>query len=306
MTNLGDSYEKLNMLDSARIYTNQANELGSKYNDVEIIGITLNNLGNIYAKMGQNAVAMGNYDLAIPYFIELDNLEALCEAYLGKAGLFRKSGNVDSSLHYAKLSLNYAKVGGFTARVMKASNFLTGYYTSINNIDSAFAYQSATIAAKDSLFSEEKAKEVQNLTFDEMMRQQKLEEERAIAKEERKDNIQYGIIAICLLTFITIFFVYSRTIVANEKAIKFLGILALLLVFELINLYLHPYIGAITHHSPILQLLIAVIIAALLIPLHHKLQHLITHQMVIKNKKLRLAAAEKTVAKLKEDKDLNE
>jgi hypothetical protein len=49
-----------------------------------------------------------------------------------------------------------------------------------------------------------------------------------------------------------------------------------------------------------------VVIAAILIPLHHRLQHLLTHQMVIKNKQLRLAAAERTVAKLKEDKDLIE
>jgi uncharacterized protein (DUF2249 family) len=93
---------------------------------------------------------------------------------------------------------------------------------------------------------------------------------------------------------------------ANEKAIKFLGILALLLVFELVNLFLHPYIGSFTHETPIFQLLIAVVIAAILIPLHHRLQHLLTHQMVIKNKQLRLAAAERTVAKLKKDKDLIE
>jgi hypothetical protein len=49
---------------------------------------------------------------------------------------------------------------------------------------------------------------------------------------------------------------------------------------------------------------LAVALASILIPLHHKLQHLLTHQMVIKNKRLRLAAAERTVAKLKEDKDL--
>jgi hypothetical protein len=41
-----------------------------------------------------------------------------------------------------------------------------------------------------------------------------------------------------------------------------------------------------------------VCIAALLIPLHHKLEHWITHKMVEKNKKIRLAAAKKTIATL--------
>jgi hypothetical protein len=43
---------------------------------------------------------------------------------------------------------------------------------------------------------------------------------------------------------------------------------------------------------------IMVCIAALLIPLHHKLEHWITHKMVEKNKKIRLEAARKTIAKL--------
>ncbi len=306
LVNLGDDYEKLGILDSARLYTNRGYDLAVQLDNTDLIGIALNNLGNIYSKMEQPGVAMANYNLCLPYFIQAEDEEGLCEAYLGIAALFRSSGNTDSSLYYAKLSLAHAQKAGFILWVMNASNFLTDYYTSIHNVDSAFAYQSATIAAKDSLFNQQKQREMQSLSFDETMRQQKMEEDKAAAMEEHHHNIQYAIIAIGLLTFLIIFLVYSRTIVATEKAIKFLGILALLLVFELLNLFIHPYIGALTHHSPILQLLIAVVIAALLIPLHHRLQHLITHQMVVKNKRLRLAAAERTVAKLKEDKDLSE
>ena len=46
------------------------------------------------------------------------------------------------------------------------------------------------------------------------------------------------------------------------------------------------------------MLLILIGIGALLVPLHHKLQQWITAIMVEKNKKIRLEAAKKTIAKL--------
>jgi hypothetical protein len=39
-------------------------------------------------------------------------------------------------------------------------------------------------------------------------------------------------------------------------------------------------------------------LAAILIPFHHKLEHWITHKMVEKNNKIRLAAAKKTIEQL--------
>jgi len=75
-------------------------------------------------------------------------------------------------------------------------------------------------------------------------------------------------------------------------------VVALLMVFEFINLFIHPYLGNLTHHSPLLMLTIMVCIAALLIPIHHWLEKWITHRLVEKNKKIRLTAAKKTIAKL--------
>lgn len=94
------------------------------------------------------------------------------------------------------------------------------------------------------------------------------------------------------------FLLLSRTIIANEKLISFLSILALLLVFEFINLIVHPFIGNLTHHSPILMLLCMVAIASMLIPLHHRLEHFIKDKLIEKNKTIRLASAKKTIEDL--------
>jgi hypothetical protein len=46
------------------------------------------------------------------------------------------------------------------------------------------------------------------------------------------------------------------------------------------------------------MLLFLVLLASLLIPLHHRLEHWVKAQMVARNKKIRLAAARKTIERL--------
>jgi hypothetical protein len=60
----------------------------------------------------------------------------------------------------------------------------------------------------------------------------------------------------------------------------------------------HPFLERITHHSPVLMLLALVCIAALLVPLHHKVEHWATAKLVQKNKQIRLASAKKTIEEL--------
>jgi CDP-diglyceride synthetase len=93
----------------------------------------------------------------------------------------------------------------------------------------------------------------------------------------------------------------SHSVFVNEKWIRFLGVLGLLLFFEFINLYVHPYISEATHESPLYMLLIMVVIASLLIPFHHRIERWIKEKMVAKNKRRRLAAAKKTVARLEKE-----
>ena len=118
------------------------------------------------------------------------------------------------------------------------------------------------------------------------------------AKEDRKHNLQYAAIALGLIAFVTLFLLLSHSIIANQKLIRFLGVVALLIVFEFINLYIHPYLAHATNDSPLLMLLVMVCIAALLVPVHHRLEKWITNRLVEKNKKIRLDAAKKTIASL--------
>ena len=123
-------------------------------------------------------------------------------------------------------------------------------------------------------------------------------QEKIKAEEQRHQNIQFAFIAFAIISFIILFLLFSRSVVANEKWISFFGILGLLIVFEFINLLIHPWLVTFTHESPVLMLLALVAIASLLIPFHHKMEDWIKEKMVEKNKAIRLAAAKKTIENL--------
>ena len=138
----------------------------------------------------------------------------------------------------------------------------------------------------------------QLLTFEEDLRQQEVVVGKIKEEDERKQNIQYALIALGIIVLLTLYLLLSRSFITNTKLIEFFGVIALLIVFEFLNLLLHPFLERITNHSPVLMLLALVCIAALLVPLHHKVEKWSTAKLVEKNKKIRLASAKKTIEEL--------
>jgi len=217
-SNLGDSYEKLGILDSALFYTRQGYQIARKINNISQVGISLNNLGNVYRKLHQTDSALFYYRQGIPLFRQTEDDDAWAETSIGLAQLFKSLGREDSSLYYARQSIALGQRGGFTARVLDASKFLTEYFKQAGRPDSAFRYQEVLIAAKDSLFSQEKIKEIQDLTFSERQREQDNQERDA----RYKANVRAYLLMAVVVFFIVLAFVFWRNNRRNEKAKKLL------------------------------------------------------------------------------------
>ncbi len=159
-------------------------------------------------------------------------------------------------------------------------------------------YQKLYIAANDSLYNRDKSSAIESITFEQKLKEQEQQAELQQQKEERAHNLQLAITAIAILTAIILFLLLSRSILVSHKVVEFLSVLVLLVVFEFINLLIHPFLESITHHSPVLMLLALVAIASLIIPLHHRLEHWTTKILVEKNIAIRLANAKKTIEEL--------
>jgi len=296
LMNLGVCYLNLNKLDSALKCLQRAYELSITINQWDL-PYMLWNLGSVHSKMGNALLAVSYFNMSIQMAKDSKRYRQLNFAYTGLAEHFQRMHQQDSSNLYLKKALAAVQHTPFFFMSVKPAKMLADFYEN-SNCDSTLKYAKIYKIANDSVFSNKINQQIQVMTFDEELRQQELATEKITADEQRHQNIQYALIAACIITFIILFLLFSRSIVANEKLISFFGILGLLVVFEFTNLLIHPWLSSFTHESPVLMLLALVLIASLLIPLHNRLEKWINEKMTEKNKAIRLAAAKKTIEKL--------
>jgi Tetratricopeptide repeat len=300
LTNLGKAYLFLNKLDSALMFTQRAYELSLKNKYTDYLSTILTQLGGIQGKLGNKTLAISYYNLSIEEAQKSSFPRQLYWAYLGFANYNYDNKNNDSSIVYAKKAIAAVKQIDFQNLHIKPAKLLLDIYENTNS-DSAVKYLKIYRSANENMFSTKTIQQTQLMTLEEQIRQQELSSEKKLAEEHRKHNIQYVLIAIGIVTFIILYLLLSRRIITNTKVIEFFGVVALLIVFEFLNLFLHPLLENITNHSPLLMLLALVCIASLLVPLHHKLEHWATKKLVEKNKKIRLASAKKTIEELEKN-----
>ena len=298
LSDTGSAYAQANLPDSGIVYAQQAVSIDYELNSQKNLAFSL-------ATLAENYMARKEYDIALPLLrksIEYARSEnrswPLTYNTNDLAESFLALHQYDSTIHHARLALGYAKTDNYKDQLFRTYGCLNDAFEKTNNKDSSNKYFHLTMLTKDSLFNVEKEQMVQAMAFKEQLRQAEAETKSQEEKVAGKRNLQYASIAIALISFIILFLLLSRTIIVREKFIRFFGVLGLLAVFEFINLYIHPYLSQITHDSPLLMLLVLMCIGTLLIPLHHRVEIWITKKMVDKNKKIRLEAARKTIAKL--------
>jgi tetratricopeptide (TPR) repeat protein len=299
----GKCYEQLGILDSAYTYVQECLAMYfRRFKGKNVFGGGVHSaMGVIYSKMGKEQLAVEFFRQSFQLNKEINEIRLLARGYCEYAEHFERFHQQDSAIYYATKGLLIDRQFNLLVQQLQTSTLLTKLYIQENKIDSAFKYQQIMIDTRESVFSNEKINRLQTLEFNEQLRQQELLSEKRKSEEERKQNIQYALIAIGLVTLIILFLFLSRSFITNTKLISFLGVVALLLVFEFLNLLLHPFLERVTHHSPILMLLALVCIAALLVPLHHKLEKWTTVKLVEKNKATRLAIAKKTIEQLEDN-----
>jgi tetratricopeptide (TPR) repeat protein len=278
LANIGNCYIKLNKIDSALSFEMQAYTIQHTLNDLSALSNTLSILGDINYKMGHNALALDYYRLSVTYAIKNDDQSGLADTYNSTAQLYKQTGVTDSSIYYAEHALNAAKAAMYPEGIYHASSLLTDIYRGKNE-HLELTYLKTALTAKDSMFNAEKIKQVQTLSFNEAARQVEIAEEKHHEEEARIINLQMIGIVIFIPFFFLVLLLLSKSH-THPKVIEFMGVISLLLVFEFITLFIHPFVQRISNHLPVLELVILVVLAAILVPMHHKLTHWMREKLV--------------------------
>jgi tetratricopeptide (TPR) repeat protein len=285
--NLGDLYYLLKKNDSALVYYIKAFHIASnpKAENLHFMGASYIGLGNCFVKAKDYLRGKINYHLALDKLKLAKDDDLFCEGALNLANLHLTENHKDSAIKLAWTVFEIAEKDSLPSRLKDASVFLSNFYKSNGRYDSALYYKEKEIAIQAITNSQEKVKEFQFKTFNEEIRQAELAENKRKEAVERAQQLQLMLIGIFIpIFFLLTLFLSKRKI--HVKAIKTLGIISLLLLFEYITLLFHPFVVTITNHTPIFELIIFVSIAALLIPTHHRVEHWLIEKLTVHKPKM--------------------
>ena len=300
--NIAGNFLEQNKVDSALFYAQKSNEINIKIHDT--VTVYLPNLfGRIYLKLNQPDLAYAYFKESLKRAERAKGFAYLKVAYSGLITFFTATNKIDSVLIYQKKLFAFQIPDAYPSKV-EASQFIYEYYLKQGNKDSVIKYLLFNKQGVDSLKSTKKTEELKQAKITEELRETDLAKLKQEETENRNHNLQLAITAIAILSAIILFLLLSRSILVSHKVVEFLSVIVLLVVFEFINLLIHPWLEKITHHSPVLMLLGLVAIAALIVPLHHRLENWTTKKLVEKNKAIRLAQAKKTIEELEENEQI--
>jgi tetratricopeptide (TPR) repeat protein len=289
---LGWNYSGASEPDSGLKYAQLAVEVATRLKNPKLKLIAISTVAENYLVAGEYEIALASDSLEVAGFLSYVSND-LAQAFLGL-------NKLDSAEYHSRNALRYSRAVDLNDQYLKALNQLYQLYEKKGDKDSTLKYFKLATVLKDSIFSAEKTRAMQSLRFNEEIRQMELETGQRKSEEQRRHFIEYGFIAIGIITFIALFFLLSGSIIVNERWISITGVMGLLVVFEFINLVLHPTLVSITGNSPLLMLLSLVILAAFLIPLHHRIERWIKLRVTEKNKRLRIEHAKRTLNELED------
>ncbi len=298
LLDFSDIYEKMDSLNKALIYGQQSLKKAEENRDSGYIGTSNNNLGNIYFKLSDFGFAKKSYLQAIPYLEKSLYNSFLCESYIGLARIADMNNELEVAIQLAHQTSTVAKNSSINDKYLLANQLLTNYYQKLNRIDSAFYFQSLVIQIKDSLFNTEKVKQLQLLSIEEDIRQKEIAERILVEKEERHHKLQLLMIGLAIPVFFLVSLFLSRKKV-HSKVVEFTGIVSVLLFFEYITLWMHPAVSDLTNHSPVLEIIIFVAVAAIITPAHHKIQEWMVHHLTKHHHKDKLQIITKKIKEKK-------
>ena len=215
LNNIARQYLDMNRLDSAAWFNQKAYDVSIKKNLIKNIGYPIRNFGIIQFKKGDMPGAIAWYKKSLADSSTRRNHYLKSEDYRRIAEAYQKLDKPDSVINYAQKGFEEAKLDRNPDQVQRATTLLTDQYKLKGDFKNAFYYQQVTQAAKDSLFSQQKTLQVQNLAYNEEQRKQE-EHAAEIAYQNRvRSYVLLGVIGVFVLIAAILLFANSQRKKAN-------------------------------------------------------------------------------------------
>ncbi len=237
----------------------------------------------IYSQLGRFDSARYYYSKVAPIFENDVNKGSRMSYYYQLGLMYKKTGENNKAVEYftkAKLicdTIGELQTMGSVAKELDTLYQLKGDYKQalyFNNLNHTY---------KDSLDKLGKEKDlIQVEVTAEQQRQERLEKE-ALETKNKRNNIQYMLIVIGIVSLFVVM-VTMGMFKVSASTIKLVGFFAFLMFFEFIFLIFKKNIYSFTNGEPWKDLAFMIALAAVLLPLHHWLEHKVIHYLTSHNR----------------------
>ncbi len=253
-------------------YLNEHPEIKALFNRVNLSYQLDYGMGQIFSILKQYDSARYYFEKSIPLFEKYTSVATLPNTYFQYAKFLYASANYSKAISYLDKAAVINDSLKNTSGNKDLYEMLDSCYQKKGDYKNAFFYNSLFRKAKMEAEEKNKAKDILAVEIDaENKRKERLEKEEAAATD-RRHNWQYmGII----LGIISLFVVLATLGLFNVplKWVRALGFISFIFLFEFIILLADTWIHHATHGEPWKVLAIKVVLIAILLPLHHYLEH---------------------------------
>ena len=215
--NLSSDYSEYRFPDSGFVTGQKAVALAKKIHDPYMVCKTSSTFAEAY-------IAQKKYNEAIPYLKEslqialAVSLMDACYIMNDFSQIYLANNQPDSAKYYSKLAVKISEKIGFKRQLLRAYQYIYLAFEKTGPPDSSFKYFRLAVNTKDSIYSSDKAKQVQAINLREQNRMVAIEQEKIQLKNKIKT---YALLAgLCMFTLI-VFFLY-RNNRQKQKANKIL------------------------------------------------------------------------------------
>lgn len=285
--NIGEAYHKLNNYSRATKYhlkaLKTAEETGNKY----AIAIQLSNIGSLYMEQGMNAIALEWFNNALKTSLEINERSFIANNQCKIGTIYLMEKDYRTAERYLLESFNISTDIGALEHTMNCTDKLADLYAQTNRFELAYKYHQHYSITKDSLFNEEKSKEIGKLEGRHEIQMAEMEhkktemEELRIKTEQRKRNhlLQYsGILVLLILIALTVVVLgFKKVSSAMASTVSFF---AFLLLFEFLLVLLDPFIDRLSHGEPVYKLFFNALIAACIFPFHAFFEKILRKKLI--------------------------
>jgi signal transduction histidine kinase len=210
-----DAYSRMNLMDSALYMARLAYDTASKMNNPLILAQLPRILGIIYAKMGDEQRAYQYFLESLDASVKRKDYVTVINGYLSMASLHRGMGQYDSAIWYARLAYEQANFRHVAGIELDAAGLLSQLYDTID-ARTSLQYVRIANAIRDSLYSTDKLRAAQALSFGEKERQNEL----AMAEAAYRSKSRQFVLLSGMGLLLVVSMVLYRNIRTKQRANK--------------------------------------------------------------------------------------